>query len=63
LIEDKASGTQQIQELVAEGVHAVTCYQAQSDKIMRMHAQIAIIENGVAYLPNRRPGSPNIRTS
>jgi phage terminase large subunit-like protein len=63
LIEDKASGTQQIQELVAKGVHAVTRYQAQSDKIMRMHAQTAMIENGVAHLPKRRPGSPNTRTS
>ncbi len=63
LIKDEASGTQQIQELVAEGVHAVTRYQAQSDKIMRMHAQTAMIENGVAHLPKRRPGSPNTRTS
>jgi phage terminase large subunit-like protein len=37
LIEDKASGTQLIQELVAEGMHAVTRYQPQSVKIMRMH--------------------------
>jgi predicted phage terminase large subunit-like protein len=46
LIEDKASGTQLIQELVAEGVHAVTRYQPQADKVMRMHAQTAMIENG-----------------
>jgi phage terminase large subunit-like protein len=39
LIEDKASGTQLIQELVEHGLHAVTRYQPQSDKIMRMHAQ------------------------
>ena len=32
LIEDKASGTQLIQELVAEGLHAVTRYQPQSDR-------------------------------
>jgi predicted phage terminase large subunit-like protein len=51
LIEDKASGTQLIQELVAEGVHAVTRYQPQSDKIMRMHAQTAMIENGFVHLP------------
>jgi hypothetical protein len=38
LIEDKASGTRLIQELVAEGMHAVTRYQPQTDKIMRMHA-------------------------
>jgi phage terminase large subunit-like protein len=45
LIEDKGSGTQLIQELVAEGLHAVTRYQPQSDKFMRMHAQTAMIEN------------------
>jgi predicted phage terminase large subunit-like protein len=51
LIEDKASGTQLIQELIQEGMHAVTRYQPQSDKIMRMHAQTAMIENGFVYLP------------
>jgi hypothetical protein len=51
LIEDKASGTQLIQELVAEGLHVVTRYQPQSDKIMRMHAQTAMIENGFVHLP------------
>ena len=51
LIEDKASCTQLIQELVAEGMHAVTRYQPQSDKIMRMHAQAAMIENGFVHLP------------
>jgi predicted phage terminase large subunit-like protein len=51
LIEDKASGTQLIQELAADGMHAVTRYQPQSDKIMRMHAQTAMIENGFVYLP------------
>jgi predicted phage terminase large subunit-like protein len=51
LIEDKASGTQLIQELVRDGLHAVTRYQPQSDKIMRMHAQTATIENGFVHLP------------
>ena len=51
LIEDKASGTQLIQELVADGLHPVTRYQPQSDKIMRMHAQTAMIENGFVHLP------------
>ena len=49
--DDKASGTQLIQELVADGLHAVTRYQPQSDKIMRMHAQTAMIENGFVHLP------------
>jgi predicted phage terminase large subunit-like protein len=51
LIEDKASGTQLIQELIHEGVHAVTRYQPQADKVMRMHAQTAMIENGFVHLP------------
>src|SRR6516165_5822647 len=51
LIEDKASGTQLIQELVADGLHAVTRYQPRHDKIMRMHAQTAMIENGFVHLP------------
>jgi predicted phage terminase large subunit-like protein len=51
LIEDKASGTQLIQEPAAESMHAVTRYQPQSDKIMRMLAQAAMIENGFVHLP------------
>ena len=55
LIEDKASGTQLIQELIAEGLHAVTRYRPQSDKVMRLHAQTAMIENGFVHLPDRAP--------
>jgi predicted phage terminase large subunit-like protein len=55
LIEDKASGTQLIQELAAEGLHAVTRYQPQSDKVMRMHAQTAMIENGFVHVPKAAP--------
>ncbi len=55
LIEDKASGTQLIQELIADGLHAVTRYQPQADKIMRMHAQTAMIENGFVYIPDTAP--------
>jgi len=55
LIEDKASGTQLIQELMAEGLYAVTRYQPQSDKVMRMHAQSAMIENGFVHLPDAAP--------
>jgi predicted phage terminase large subunit-like protein len=51
LIEDKASGTQLIQELIAEGCHAVSRYQPQCDKTMRLHAQTAMIENGFVHLP------------
>jgi predicted phage terminase large subunit-like protein len=55
LIEDKASGTQLIQELVAEGLYAVTRYQPLSDKVTRMHAQTAMIENGFVHLPDAAP--------
>jgi len=51
LIEDKASGTQLIQELIEQGLYAVTRYQPQADKVMRMHAQTAMIENGFVHLP------------
>ena len=36
LIEDKASGTQLIQELIADGCYAVTRYKPECDKIMRL---------------------------
>jgi len=51
LIEDKASGTQLIQELIAEGCSAVSRYKPECDKIMRLHAQTAMIENGFVHLP------------
>jgi predicted phage terminase large subunit-like protein len=55
LVEDKASGTQLIQELIAEGLYAITRYQPQFDKVMRMHAQTAMIENGFVHLPDTAP--------
>ena len=55
LIEDKASGTQLIQELVVEGCHSVTRYQPTGDKTMRMHAQTAMIENGFVHIPETAP--------
>jgi predicted phage terminase large subunit-like protein len=54
-IDDKASGTQLIQELIADGLYAVTRYRPQSDKVMRMHAQTAMIENGFVHLPSSAP--------
>jgi predicted phage terminase large subunit-like protein len=55
LIEDKASGTQLIQELIAEGCHGATRYQPTCDKIMRMNAQTAMIENGFVRIPQTAP--------
>src|SRR5438270_9782784 len=55
LIEDKASGTQLIQELIADGCYGVTRYQPTTDKIMRLHAQTAMIENGFVHIPEAAP--------
>jgi predicted phage terminase large subunit-like protein len=55
LIEDKASGTQLIQELIHDGCHGVTRYQPTTDKIMRLHAQTAMIENGFVHIPETAP--------
>ena len=51
LIEDRASGTQLIQDLIASGLSKVTRFQPDGDKIMRLHAQTATIENGFVWLP------------
>jgi predicted phage terminase large subunit-like protein len=53
LIEDKASGTQLIQELVSEGMHAITKYEPTMDKTMRMNSVTSTIEHGVAHLPDQ----------
>src|ERR1700732_520742 len=55
LIEDKASGTQLIQELIADGCHGITRYQPECDKVMRLHAQTAMIENGFVHIPESAP--------
>jgi predicted phage terminase large subunit-like protein len=51
LIEDKASGTQLIQELIEDGCHSVTRYQPTIDKIMRLNAQTGMIDNGFVHIP------------
>ena len=48
-------GHAMVQELLADGLHAVTRYRPQSDKVMRMHAQTAMIENGSVRLPDQAP--------
>jgi len=55
LIEDKASGTQLIQELIVEGCYGVTRYEPTTEKIMRLHAQTAMIENGFVHIPETAP--------
>ena len=53
IIEDKASGTQLIQDLKSEFVLGVTAYAPPpgTDKVMRLHAQTAMFENGLVFLP------------
>ena len=53
LIEDKASGTQLIQELIDDGVHSIKKYEPTMDKIMRMHSITSTIENGFVHVPDR----------
>jgi predicted phage terminase large subunit-like protein len=57
VIEDKASGTQLLQDLSNEGRVAATPYSppAGADKIMRLHAQTALFENGKVLLPKDAP--------
>jgi predicted phage terminase large subunit-like protein len=55
LIEDKASGTQLIQELISDGQYGITRYETKMDKVMRMHSVTSIPENGLVYLPEQEP--------
>ncbi len=55
LIEDKASGTQLIQDLVHDGVRNIQHFMPEGDKIMRLHSQTATIENGFVLLPKEAP--------
>jgi predicted phage terminase large subunit-like protein len=57
IIEDKASGTQLIQDLKSEFVFGVKEYKPPpgSDKIMRLHVQTTMFENGHVFLPRTAP--------
>jgi predicted phage terminase large subunit-like protein len=57
IIEDRASGTQLIQDLKAEGVYGIKPFDPPpgTDKIMRLHAQSAEFESGKVLLPSRAP--------
>lgn len=55
LIEDKASGTQLIQELARGELSSVKGIKPKGDKPMRMQAQTAHIENGFVLFPDRAP--------
>jgi predicted phage terminase large subunit-like protein len=53
LIEDKASGTQLIQELKREDLCNVRGYNSTLDKQMRLVSVTSTIENGFVYLPEK----------
>ena len=57
LIEDRASGTQLIQDLQVEGLCGIRAYKAPtgSDKILRLYAQTAEFESGRVLLPRSAP--------
>ena len=55
LIEDKASGTQLIQELRRDGLHGLKGYKSALDKVVRLNTVTSTIENGLVYLPDSAP--------
>jgi predicted phage terminase large subunit-like protein len=57
VIEDKASGTAVIQDLQEAGLFSVKAYEPPTgtDKVMRLHLQTPVIENGRVYLPTSAP--------
>ena len=56
LIEDKASGTQLIQELRQDGICEVTPFEPGGlDKTMRLHSVTSTFENGLVFLPTEAP--------
>jgi len=55
LIEDRASGTQLIQELTRENVRGLKPCQPVGDKQMRLWAQAATMEQGLVHLPRSAP--------
>lgn len=64
IIEDKASGTQLIQDLNQKGIRNIYPYMPPTgtDKIMRLHAQTDVFEQGQIYLPEQAPWLDVYRT-
>ena len=44
-----------IQELIVAGCSRATRFSPEGDKVMRLHAQTATIENGFVWLPEEAP--------
>jgi predicted phage terminase large subunit-like protein len=53
LIEDAASGVQLGQQLRDHGFMSVKAVKPEGDKVMRMHAQSTVIENGFVHVPEK----------
>jgi predicted phage terminase large subunit-like protein len=53
VIEDKASGTQLIQDLTRDGLYGLARYEPKMDKIMRLHSVTSTIENGLVFVPTK----------
>jgi predicted phage terminase large subunit-like protein len=51
VIEDKASGTQLLQDLKHDGFDRATAFKAEGDKVMRMFNVTTTIENGFVHIP------------
>ena len=51
VIEDKASGTQLLQDLKHDGFDRATAFKGEGDKVMRMFAVTSTIENGFVHVP------------
>jgi predicted phage terminase large subunit-like protein len=51
VIEDKASGTQLIQDLKYDGFERATAFKTEDDKQIRMFAVTSTIENGLVHVP------------
>jgi predicted phage terminase large subunit-like protein len=53
VIEDKSSGTSLIQDLRADGMHAVTRYEPKLEKVLRMSTVTNTIEGGFVHIPDQ----------
>ena len=51
LVEEAASGVQLVQQLRSQGHGSIRAMKPERDKVMRMHAQTALIENGFVWVP------------
>ena len=55
LIENKASGTQLLQELIRAGLHGAKAYKSELEKVVRMNIVTPTMENGFVYIPDEAP--------